>query len=144
MFSLIVALIAIALVGLLALAAILYLQNSSGEGISKAQGAQFIQEGGQITGALEIYKVDHVGALPSGTNDEIKNTLLQGNYLATWPDPKWEFKSDYITRADVSEDACLAINTKLGVPLVPSCDDEAYKSRSICCNLPDAGEEPNN
>jgi type II secretory pathway pseudopilin PulG len=126
MFSLIIAVIAIVLVGLLALATMYYLNNAGRDASATSQSALYLQEGSQLVGALEVYKLEHDGSMPTGTEAEIKETLLRdGKYLKSWPEKSWRFSTDYAFRAEVSTDACA----------VPSCSDTAYEAKSVCCSV---------
>jgi hypothetical protein len=142
MFSLIIACIGILLVTALALAGAYYLKDAGTESFAKAHSAKFLQEGGQLIGAIEMYKSDHVGVTPAGTTDEIKQTLIDGKYLSNWPDVKWTFTSDYAVRDDVTEDTCKMINKKFNAPTdpLPSCSDDQFKSKAVCCVVDDADQ----
>ena len=135
MFSLVIVIIAIALVAALALATIYYggtaLSKSSGEAIS----ARALNEGNQVVGALELYRAEH-GALPTGTATEIKATLVSGQYLQAWPAEEWEPRNDYVVRTGLTHEACQAVNLKLGLSTVPSCTDSAFSARTVCCETP--------
>lgn len=134
MFSLIISLIAVVLVVILSIAAFSYLSNPSKDAVAKTQAAQYLQEGGQIVGSLEIYKAHNVGALPGGDSDTIIDTLLTQRYLKSWPEERWGFTSEYLIREEVHENACKVINKNLGIgDIIPSCDAEEYLSRSVCC-----------
>lgn len=134
MFSLIITIVAIALVALLALATIFYGTTFLSEGSARAMVTRTLQEGNQVIGAVELYKADHDGKLPTGTSDEIKATLLSTDYLKAWPDVNWEFRTDYAVRTGLSEDSCLSINKSLGIDTVPQCSDTNYTNRSFCCS----------
>jgi len=132
MFSLVITIIAIALVALLALATIYYGHSTFNDGHARAAAAKTLQEGNQIIGALELYKADK-GSLPTGTNDEIKSTLLSNEYLAAWPTTQWVLRDDYVVRSDLDETACLMVNKQLKIDTIPVCDDPAFTGKSYCC-----------
>ncbi len=133
MFSLIMTIIAIALVAALALAMLYYGNEFATDGAARAQVTRTVQEGNQLVGAFELYKADH-GSLPTGTQEEIKALLMTGGYLTAWPDVSWELRNDYAVRTDLTLEGCKAINTRLGVAGdPPSCSDATYSDRSICC-----------
>lgn len=136
MFSLIITIMAVALVAALVLATVYYANHFAQDGASRARSAKYLQEGNQLVGALEVYKTDHDGQLPTGTNDDIKNALMQGNYLRGWPATEWGFTSDYAIRSEVDQASCQAVNDKIGVSGVPDCNDPAYLNVRVCCTMP--------
>lgn len=133
MFSLIVTIIAVFLVAALALATLYYAGQFVTDGQARAAMTKILQEGNQVVGALELYKADN-GGFPTGTSDEIKAALVAENYLKQIPSGQWEFRNDYAVRTDLDESACLTINQKVGVDLVPACTDAAYAGRTLCCS----------
>lgn len=136
MFSLIVTIVAIALVAALALAVIYYGGDALNIGASRTASAKSLQEGNQIAGALELYRADH-GDFPSGTSDEIKQTLLTANYLKAIPTGSWSFRNDFAVQTDLDERTCLALNQKLGITgtTVPACNDSTISGKSVCCEV---------
>lgn len=133
MFSLIITIVAIALVALLALATIFYAKTFVTDGAARASITQTLQEGNQVVGAVELYKSDHDGKLPTGTSDEIKATLVSAEYLKAFPSSSWEFRNDFAVRTGMTSDACLAVNKSLGIDSIPQCSDVSYTNRSFCC-----------
>lgn len=133
MFSLIITIISVALVAALALATLYYGGEFVTDGQARAALTKIMQEGNQVVGALELYKADN-GGFPSGTSDEIKTQLVSQNYLTQIPSGDWEFRNDFAVRTDLDESACLSINKKVGVDLVPECTDAAYAGRTLCCS----------
>lgn len=132
MFSMIITIMAIFLVAALALATIFYGSQYYKDGQARAAAAKAIQQGNQITGAVELFKTDK-GALPTGTNDEIKAKLVADNYLTSWPSAGWELRNDYAVRTDLDETTCLSVNKSLGIDTIPSCTDVNYEKKSFCC-----------
>lgn len=132
MFALIVTLISVALVALLALVSVYYIGPAVNEGHDRATISRYLSEGTQIQGALELYRAD-TGSLPTGTNDQIKQTLLDNHYLKSWPEGTWELRNDFAVRTDLSAATCLEINKKMNVNVIPSCTDSQYSGRSLCC-----------
>lgn len=133
MFSLIIIIIAVALVAMVALSSLYYGGTAMNEGTDKAATSRFLSEGTQIQAALQLYRVDHDDTLPTGTVDEIKQILLDGHYLKSWPNNTWTLVNDYAVRTDLSTQACLDLNAKLGVSTIPSCSDPAFSNRNLCC-----------
>lgn len=134
MFSLLITIIAIALVAALALATIYYSNVYAGTSIAKTQATRALQEGNQIVGAFALYRADFEGALPTGTSDEIKAELVSKNYLTSIPSGEWVFRNDYAVRTDMDEAACLNVNKSIGINTVPLCSDAAYAGKSFCCS----------
>lgn len=133
MFALIVTIISVFLVAALAIATLYYGGDFVSDGQARAAMTKILQEGNQVVGALELYKADN-GGFPAGTSDEIKTQLVAQNYLKQIPSGNWEFRNDFAVRTDLDESACLTINKKVGVNLVPSCTDTAYAGRTLCCS----------
>ena len=132
MFSLLVTIIAIALVALIAVASVMYGGKALNNATSAARISQTIQEGAQISSAVQVYRV-YEGAYPSGKADEIAQELVAKKYLATMPAGNWVFKPGLAVREDIDAQMCEAVNEKLGIFGVPSCSDEAIKGKSVCC-----------
>lgn len=132
MFSMIITIIAIALVAALAMATIFYGSSYYKDGQARAAATKTLAQGNQITGALELYKADK-GGLPTGTSDDIKQALLTNNYLRTWPADAWQLRDDYVVRSDLDETACKMVNASLKIDVIPTCDDPAYAGKSYCC-----------
>lgn len=132
MFSMIITIIAIVLVAALALATIYYGTAYYKDGQARAAAAKALQQGNQIIGALELYKVDK-GGLPTGTSDEIRQSLLENKYLAAWPETAWQMRDDYVVRSDLDATACQMVNTALKINTIPVCDDPAFVGKSYCC-----------
>ncbi len=134
MFSLIMTVIAVALVAALALATLYYGGEFITDGSARAQMTKILQEGNQVVGALELFKADN-GGFPTGTSDEIKAKLVDQKYLKQMPSGEWEFRNDFAVRTDLDESACLQINKKVGINVVPACSDSAYTGRTVCCSV---------
>jgi hypothetical protein len=133
MFSLIITIFAIVLVTLLALATLYYGSSSFGKNFTQATISQYLTEGQQVQGAIELYKSDK-SELPTGTNEEIQQKLIDGKYLKAWPGGSWELRNDLAVRSDLSVGACTALNAKLSITEIPVCGDPAYSGRSVCCS----------
>lgn len=134
MFSLVITIIAIALVAGLALATLYYGGNAFNKSSSAADNAKIVQEGNQIAGAFELYKADK-GALPTGTVAEIKTEMVDAGYLKAWPDSTWNLKTDYAIKPVADEAQCLALNQSLGIQsaTVPACSS-ITPGQSVCCS----------
>lgn len=80
MFSLIITIIAIALVAALALATLYYGGSAFNKSASTALATKLISQSQQVLAADALYRVDHEGALPPDMN-----ALVSGGYLKTIP-----------------------------------------------------------
>ena len=84
MFSLIISIIAIALVVVLAGASLYYGGDAFNQGTSKGEAAKMINEASQIQGAYTMHKVDQKGAEPADVDE-----LVTDKYLAAAPATAW-------------------------------------------------------
>ncbi len=111
MFSLVITLVAIALVALLALAAIFYGGSAFFDKSAQAEAARAVQEGQQILSAMELYRTDQ-GAWPSMAQ------LLGGkkagiDYLKAVPNGEWAIVTGFPTAYRLqatTEGVCRAVN----------------------------------
>lgn len=139
MFSLIITIIAIALVAVLAIATIYYGGTAMNRSSDTTVAAEALNKGNQIQGAFELYRADH-GSLPVGTADEIKQVLISSNYLKNWPESKsntsqWSLINDYATLSGLSQSQCESINLQmLGSTTIPACSATGNEGKSYCCS----------
>lgn len=140
MFSMIITVISIALVAVLAIATIYYGASYMSDGTTKAQVARVLQEGNQIVGAFELYRVDNETMKP-GTSDDMVKELTDGSYLAKWPGAEWSLQSDFAVRGDLTDKMCLEVNKKFGIEGIPSCDSAGITDKTFCCST-DAAVTP--
>lgn len=134
MFSLIIALISIALVAGLAMASLSYLGPSLSNATEKVGAAKLINETEQIQGAITMFRADHK-RLPTSLEELTQDSA----YLRQLPSGFWRSSLAYIQTTDSAVDpqVCLAFNKHKGIPLIPSCDDQAYQNMVICCSEPE-------
>ena len=134
MFSLIITLISVALVVALAMATMYYLSSGSlNAAATEAVVTRLTNETSQIQSAIEFYRAEHRGALPTSLADLTQN----GTYLKQLPSGAWQSNVAFIQTAaanDVTESVCIAFNKKRNIPFVPSCSDQAFKSVIMCCD----------
>ncbi|MCC5610903.1 pilin [Nostoc sp. CHAB 5834] len=135
MFSLIVTIIAILLVSALALVVMYYGGSGFLSGNDRAQVARVLNEGSQLSGALELYKSDN-GDFPVGTSAQIGEQLVTSNYLDGVPGSGWEFRNDKVVNTELTREMCLQANSKLGIADVPLCSDPAISNSTVCCETP--------
>jgi hypothetical protein len=130
-FSLIISIIAIALVIVLAGAALYYGGDSFNGGTIKAEVAKYKNEAAQLAGALVAYQVDQRGFTdhPDDGNGSFGwEDLVAGEYLTTLPSSfeedgdgsaasmKWGVKDNLIILPGVSDQVCLEANRIGGYP----------------------------
>lgn len=131
MFSLILTVISIAIVTIIALACLFYGADVWHTGKTKAGATQLAVETEQIQGAIQLFQNSN-SRLPLSL-DELTNG---GEYLTSVPNGAWGSNLAFIQTSSptVQEDVCLLYNQQRGIPLVPSCTDEFYKSVVVCCS----------
>ncbi|WP_075881810.1 hypothetical protein [Vreelandella massiliensis] len=109
MFSLIITIISIALVGALAVASIYYGGDAFSQGTGKASVTALVNQYQQIKGAADLYHIENMSA-PTDISD------LTTEYLETQPDPSeyasgdWEISSGDISLSGIETDLCTYIN----------------------------------
>lgn len=131
MSSIIITIIAIALIAILALAGMFY----GGSGLlgnrDDAVASQVINQSSQIIGAIDLYRTNNAGAVPVDSEQ-----LIDGGYLKAMPDASWTFSDDGIARSGLTDTQCAAINKQLtGDPTVNTCSAGA-PSAAVCCTAP--------
>ncbi len=129
MFSLIITLIAVALVVIVASATVYYGTDTMFKGGAQAVAARLANETVQIQSAAMAFYTDNA-RMPT----TLSELYAEGKYLsgppAGWTDGRAEFLNEYYK---LDEDACLAYNKRRDIPFVPSCDDEVYAASPVCC-----------
>lgn len=129
MFSLIITIIAIALVAILAIATVFYGGETFTQGNEKAEAAKRIAAGQQIVSAIHMYRADNA-ALPGSLS------ILSSNqrYLSAIPEGDWIVSTDAVVSA-VSEQQCMSINEQLNLKVtsIPSCSDPEFATQTVCC-----------
>lgn len=132
MFSLIVAVISIALVAVLAAATIYYGGDAFKKNGVKAKAVQVVNAGQQINGAIEVYKAQK-GTVPASLDN-----LISENVLKSIPEGTWTMADDYVVATGIDEAQCLEANRQLGrtETTVPACDDPELAGVTACCEAP--------
>jgi type II secretory pathway pseudopilin PulG len=128
MFSLIVTIIAIALLAALAAAAVYYGGNQYVEQKTSTATTAMVSAATQIESAVNLYKSDHQGAYPNNVA-----TLVEKKYLSSAPAGTWVFYNDYVVKEGVPQKECLAANKSVGVESVPACNDPLKPDGTMCC-----------
>ncbi len=132
MVSLIVTIVAIALVSALALATMYYGSSAYAHYQEEARITAYLNEAQQIQGAAALYKTDQ------GSPAVTLSDLVDNEYLRQAPSLDWALSNTFAVgqdQASVSDDVCLRFNQKQGINLVPSCKDPAYATRPVCCTV---------
>jgi hypothetical protein len=130
MFALIITLVSIALVAVLAIATIWYGGGTFTKGGAKAKAARVMNDGAQITGAIEAYKAQ-TGEVPTSID-----ALITAKFLAVVPKGDWSMGNDYIVAANLEEQQCIETNTNLGITGIPACDAPEVQGVTACCSTP--------
>lgn len=153
MFSLIIVVISVILVGLLAGATLYYLGDDLIYGSRQdALTSRYKNDTEQVFGALTLYRQD-LGAYPTDDSQAVPNPLrgvdklVAAEYLQAMPSSapreEWSIAQGVIKFAPqtASDDVCLALNKDNGVlnqqgePYVPACSSAiANTGRVVCCS----------
>lgn len=130
MFSLIVTVVAVALVAALGLATFYYGGTAFKDHSTKAKAAQVVMEGQQISAAVDLYRAKN-NALPP----TLDTLTLNGEYLSSRPNSSWSFSTDYVVYPMSDIEACKKANKVLGLDLadIPLCS--AVTGKTICCQM---------
>lgn len=139
MFQLIAAIVAIFLLGLLAIAAIYYGGGAHSDAKIRADYAGNMNSGAQIEGALRLYFNDHAMYPPSDLeNDALLEFLVKNNYLKEVPVGDWTVNPRNLSRPIKSQtiDECSAMNRVAGYDInAVDLVDEPYKGCPPCNGL---------
>lgn len=127
MFSLIIAIVTIAIVVVLIAATMYHGGESFLSGGQQAASARLLNEGQQLHAALVAYQAT-TGDMAGSIND-----LLTSKTLGSAP-TGWSVINGYAYRSVDNQEVCLAANQKVGVDLVPTCSDPAYAGVAVCCS----------
>ena len=127
MFSLIVVVISIVLVGAIAAAVIYFGGTAFSGGGDKAKASQAVNEAQQVKGALEVYKVQTGNVATSLTQ-------LAPDYLKA-PPQNWGVIDGYTYASQETLANCKAVNAMYGINTVPDCADSAYAGVPVCCSV---------
>lgn len=134
MFSLIITIIAVALVALLAVASIYYGGDVFTSGSDRSEAARFVNEAQQISSAISLYKADNNGAAPANI------LVLKPDYLKEIPGPEgeggWQFGDGYVQISGLSLSQCNAANAQMNKSYVgppPACGTNTDPS-IVCCD----------
>lgn len=130
MFSLIVTLIAIALVGALALATLYYGGPAFNKGSEAAKLAGLLNESTQVQGAAALYRAENSGAGPATVADLVANDYLKT--ALTSNGTSWSTGGGFATTTTTSLAQCTAFNAKYGITGVPACSGDTITGPHCC------------
>lgn len=157
MFSMIIVIIAIALVIVLAGAALYYGGESWSDGRAKADAAKYRNQASQIVAAINLYKTNE-GGIP---NTFSLQELVDEGYLKDMPEGAWapQPNTTLIVRTGVPPRTCVAANESVGYTFlmtdpgadanyvsagngkgVPKCSWSGLDSGTPCCDNTDDEE----
>ncbi len=136
MFSLIISIIAIALVAALALASIYYGGDAFQEGTSKAEASTVVNQGQQVQAAVTMSEIDE-----KPVTDATLAILVTNDYLKEVPgvrDQNWKLNGDNIEMNVINADVCAYIEAAFdGQPALGA--DAAGDEQAFGCFTPDSG-----
>lgn len=136
MFSIILTILGIVLVGVLTLASIYFLGDRTEEARREADVARMINNSHQVRGALEMFTVDHPGQALTSIES------LTPNYLREVPAGNWSLNPQGVVAPIDTEASCKAFNKRTGIgDIAPTCDDPAYEKLVVCCSTGAVEEE---
>lgn len=134
MFSLILSLLVVVLIGVMGFAATYYMGGSTFTAKDKATAATVINGAAQIDGAIKLYKAQHRGDVP-----ESLEAMVDEGYLKSVPDGEWTFGENSVTNSAVSDEICHQVNERLhNDRTIPECSEST--SFMGCCSVPGEGE----
>ena len=132
MFSLIISIIAIALVAALALASIYYGGDAFQEGTAKAEASTVVNQGQQVQAAVTMSEIDE-------TEVTALSELVTNDYLKEVPgvrDQNWALNGEFIEMNVINADVCEYVEAAFdGDETVPS----AREVQAFGCFTPDTG-----
>lgn len=131
MFSLIISIIAVALVAVLALASMYYGGESLTQGTATANAARYLNEANQITAAANLYKLQNTNQTPTAQD------LVDNDYLKALPQGNWYVNNGFVERPGISLEECTEVNRLVGYTgPTYACDDPALPDDHACCYVP--------
>lgn len=158
MFQIIVGVFAIALAAFLAAVAIFWGGNAWTDNAYRSEYVRTSNVALQIETAMHLYRGNN-GIFPSGSSEEIIDTLVSEAYLNSPPLGSWHVDSNIIQTTLESAEMCRRVNELGGQQMslasayegCPPCNDTAFSSWMACSVAaaapdpegdPDPGSEP--
>lgn len=119
MFSLILSLLVMALIGVVVFMGSYYMGDGAFAAKDQASAATVINGASQINGAIKLYEVQHRGNPP-----ESLDTIVEEGYLKSIPQGEWAFADDAVQNTGVKEATCRQVNKRLhDDPAIPVCSE---------------------
>lgn len=133
MFSLLIAVISLALVAGLALATLYYGGASFNQASTNVRTSQLLSEAQQVQGAVDLFEAEN-HRKPTGPSE----LTTGGVWLKELPSDWGGGPASLSTNSSlVGADSCLLFNQKrLGINTIPFCNDPLYTNQVICCQEP--------
>lgn len=136
MFSLLATLIAIVLVGLLAIATVYYGGSTFTDARMSADATALINQGQQVRAAVDMHKQQYrVGV------DSLEE-LVDKKFLTALPASQWTSTGGYAVSQVGDSNLCLEANKKMGVNGIPNCEDPRISNLTVCCTTVQGEEVP--
>lgn len=139
MFQIIAGVLAIAMAALLAVVAIFWGGNAWTDNTYRSEYARTSNVALQIETAMHMYRGNN-GIFPTGTSEEIIDTLISEAYLNTAPLGTWHVNANAIQTTLESAEMCRRVNELAGQQMslavdhdgCPPCDEQAFASWPGC------------
>lgn len=131
MFSLILSLMVVALIGIVVFMGSYYMGNGAFAAKDQASATTVINGASQINGAIKLYEAQHRGNPP-----ESLDAMVEAGYMKSIPDGEWAFADDAVKNTGVKESICQQVNKRLhGTTDIQSCSDST--DFMGCCSTSD-------
>ena len=118
MFSLIITIVAIALVSLLAVATLFYGSDAQDNARVSAEASKALNSMQQVHAAVTFYTADKNQPPPD-------LAALEGHYLKSIPEGDWDIHAAYVASNVTTLDACKDINRRLDFVVTTEVDPDA-------------------
>lgn len=131
MFSLVVSVIAIALVAALVAASLYYGGSAFNSSVPRTTATRHLNDLSQVKAAVELYRADRT-QFPVDVQQ-----LLDTEYLQARPDRLVFFEPDYVVTPTPDAEICLAYNRMFNLEGIPACDSPEVAGAgriSLCCS----------
>lgn len=129
MFSLVVTIVAIALVSALALATLYYGSSAFSRGSETAKATKVVNEGVQVHAAAALYAAS-TNRKATSIEELIEHSYLKDGVKMTG----WTTFGGYAIAPEMPENQCREANKMLNIAGIPACDDPRYTNRPVCCD----------
>jgi hypothetical protein len=133
MVSLIAAILAIGLLGALALLSWHFMGHVTLDASKSAQASTLVNESSQFAAAIIFYTVEHVGTTPT-TFEDLQTSQYLNSVPLGWldPVPGSTIASREINGAEATN-VCAAFNLRYGIQGIPDCTSTGGITTPVCC-----------